>query len=127
MYKLTLSVFPQLFAICKLHPDGYIPHWALLGDFVSLTHTPDELSIICPQENVPVDFKAARNWRCIRVEGPFDFSVSGVHASLAVPLAEDHISVLAVATHDTDHILMQAEDLDQAIQVLKKAGHTFHE
>ena len=123
-YKLTLATFPNLFAICRLDPDGFIPHWALLGDFVSLTRTNSELSIICPQENVPEDAQAERGWRCIRVDAQFDFSVAGVHASLAEPLAEADISILAIATYDTIHVLVKEEELEHALQVLIEAGHT---
>ncbi len=125
MHKLTLTIFPQLFAICRLHPDGYIPPWALIGDFVSLTRTNEELSIICPQDNVPSEAQAERGWHCLKVEGPFDFSVAGVHASLALPLAEANISVLAIATYETDHLLVREADLEHAIEVLTRAGHTF--
>lgn len=125
MHKLALLVLPQRFAICHLHPDGYIPPWALIGDFVSLTRTPEELSIVCPQENVPDDAQAERGWRCVKVEGPFDFSVSGVHASLALPLAEANISVLAIATYETDYLLIKEPELDHAVDVLQRAGHTF--
>lgn len=124
-YKLTLAIFPDFFAICRLHPDGFIPHWALLGDFVSLTRTNTELSIICPQENVPEDAQAERGWRCIKVDGPFDFAVTGVHASVALPLAEANISIIAVATYDTDHVLVKDEELDHTVQTLTRAGHTF--
>ncbi len=124
MMKLTLSILPQRYAVCRLDPNGHIPHWALLGDdFISLTRTCDELSIICLQENVPPETKAARRWRCVKAEGPFEFSVAGVHASVAIPLAEANISVLAVATYENDHLLIQEEDLEQAVRVLKKAGH----
>jgi uncharacterized protein len=122
-YKLTLTTFPHLFAICRLDPDGFIPHWALLGDFVSLTRTKTELSIICPQENVPEDALAERGWRCIKIEGPFDFSVVGVHASVALPLAEANISTMSIATYDTDHILVKDEDLENTVQALIRAGH----
>ncbi|SRR5216110_507420 len=124
-YKLTLTTFPDLFAICRLHPDGFIPHWALLGDFVSLTRTNTELSIICPQENVPEDAVAERGWRCIKVDGPFDFSVAGVHASVALPLAEANISSMAIATYDTDHVLVKDEELEHTVKALTRAGHTF--
>jgi hypothetical protein len=124
-YKLTLATFPNLFAVCRLDPDGFIPHWALLGDFVSLTRTNSELSIICPQENVPEDALAERGWRCFTIDGPFDFSVAGVHAAVALPLAEANISTMTVATYDTDHILVKEEDLEHAIQALTRAGHTF--
>lgn len=125
MRQLTLSVLPQLYAVCRLDPNGYIPHWALLGDdFVSLTRTRSELSVVCLQDNVPQDgAQVERGWHCVKVEGPFDFSVAGVHASLALPLAEANISVLAIATYETDHILVQEKDLEQALEVLMQAGH----
>jgi len=123
--KLTLSVLPHSYAVCRLDPNGHIPHWALMGDdFVSLTRTSTELSIFCLEENVPPETKAERGWRCIKVEGAFPFTVSGIHASLAVPLAEADISVLGIATFDTDHILVKAEDLESALQTLAQAGHT---
>ena len=124
MPNLTLAVLPQLYAVCKLHPDKYIPPWALLGDFVSLTHTNEELSVTCLQENVPLDVDAERGWSCIKVEGEFDFSLAGIHASLAVPLAAANISVLGIATYSTDYILIKEEYLQDALNVLAQAGHT---
>lgn len=129
MPKLTLSVLPQMYAVCRLDPNGHIPYWALLGDdFVSLTRTHTELSVVCLQENVPEEgVKAERGWRCLKVDGAFAFTVSGIHASLAVPLANANISVLAIATYDTDHLLIQDRDLKRAVQVLIQAGHRFRE
>ena len=125
MQKLTLVVLPQTYAVCRLDPNGPIPNWALIGDdFISLTRTRSELSVVCLQENVPIDgVLAERNWRCMKVEGKFDFSVSGLHILLANPLAESSISVLAIATYETDHILVKEHDLERTLQVLTRAGH----
>ena len=124
MMKLTLTVLPEKYAVCRLDPNGHIPHWALLGDdFISMTRTRDELSIACLQENVPQEIKAERGWRCVKVAGCFDFSLAGVHVSLAIPLAEANISILAIATYETDHLLIQEKDLERAVRVLEKAGH----
>ena len=103
MKKLDLSLLPLKYAVCQFHPDKHIPYWALLGDFVSLTRTHEELSIVCQQDNVPEDIAAERGWRCLQVQGAFDFTVAGVNASLAIPLAEADISVLAIATYATPH------------------------
>lgn len=125
MLKHTLRLLPQLYSICRLEPNGPIPFWALIGDdFISLTRTRQELSIICLQENVPEGVQAARNWRCLKVEGAFDLSQPGVHASLAIPLAQAEISILAIATYATDHILVQETDLERTIHVLESAEHT---
>jgi uncharacterized protein len=124
MPNLTLTLLPQLYAVCKLHPDKYIPSWALVGDFVSLTHTDQELSVVCPQENVPPEAKAERGWHCLKVIGEFDFALAGIHASLAIPLAEANISILGIATYSTDYILIKEEYLQDALNVLSAAGHT---
>src|SRR5512135_2360012 len=113
MKKLTLSTLPHTYAVCRLDPNGHIPYWALIGgDFVSLTRTDSELSIVCLEENVPPETRSESGWRCIKVDGAFSFTIARVHASLAVPLAEANISVLAIATYDTDHILVKNEDLE---------------
>ena len=124
MKTLSLSLLPSKYAVCELHPDKHIPYWALLGDFVSLTRTPDELSIVCQQENVPENVEAERGWCCLQVQGAFDFSAAGIHASLAVPLAEANISVLAIATYATDYLLIKEEIVERALLVLKQAGHS---
>ncbi|HYK85781.1 MAG TPA: ACT domain-containing protein [Ktedonobacteraceae bacterium] len=123
MRKLTLSVLPHKYAVCQFHPDKHIPYWALLGDFVSLTRTHEELSIVCQQDNVPEEIEAERGWCCVQVQGAFDFTVSGVNASLAVPLSEAEISVLAIATYATDYLLIKEANLEQALRVLELAGH----
>ena len=124
MRTLRLALLPHKYAICQFHPDKHIPYWALLGDFVSLTRTHEELSIVCQQNNVPNDIPAERGWHCVQVQGAFDFSVSGVNASLASPLAEADISVLAIATYATDYLLVKEEKLERALQVLEQAGHS---
>lgn len=57
------------------------------------------------------------------MQGAFDFTVAGVNASLAIPLAEADISVLAIATFATDYLLFKEENLQQVLQVLEQAGH----
>ena len=123
MKKLSLSLLPHTYAVCQFHPDKHIPYWALMGDFVSLTHTNEELSIACQEDNVPDDIEAERGWRCLQVQGAFDFSAAGVHASLAIPLAEADISVLAIATYATDYLLIKEKNVERALQVLEQAGH----
>src|SRR5947209_19331498 len=106
MKKLSLSLLPHTYAVCQFHPDKHIPCWALMGDFVSLTRTNEELSIACQEDNVPDDIEAEGGWRCLQGKGAFAFSAAGVHASLAMLLAEPDISVLALATCATECLLI---------------------
>ena len=112
---------PGTFAICRLDRDAPIPEWAHNG-FFSITRTPDELSIICKEEIVPEQVLCEKGWRCLQVMGPLDFALTGILASLASPLAEAGISIFAISTYDTDYFLVK--ELNRAIAVLSKAGHT---
>ena len=121
--RLTLVVLQDLFAVCRLDAGNVIPAWATTGQFISITHTADELSIVCSQAFVPGDVRCERGWRCLRVAGTMDFSMVGIVASLVTPLAEAEISVFVVSTFDTDYLLVKDNDLAKAMAVLNAAGH----
>ncbi len=116
--QLTLSLLSNLYAICRLPAEAAPPRWAEKGDFVSITRTPDELSVVCPQKNVPPNVKCERNWRCFKVAGPLDFALTGVLASLANALAAADISLFAISTFDTDYLLVKADKLEQAVDAI---------
>lgn len=59
----------------------------------------------------------------MRVEGTLAFTLTGVLASLAAPLASAGISIFAVSTYDTDYLLVSSDNLQEAAEVLEAAGH----
>src|SRR5206468_8549222 len=87
--------------------------------FVSVTRTPDELSIVCPDEAVPPDVEVESGWRALKVPGPIPFDQVGVLAALATPLAAAGISTFAVSTYDTDYVLVREPDLERALAALE--------
>jgi hypothetical protein len=123
-HKLTLVLLKDAFAICRLGNDLPIPPWATLGDFISITRTADELSIVCRQDAVPEGFLCERGWRCLRAAGVLPFSAVGVLASLTTPMADARVSIFAVSTYDTDYLLVKDTDLRAAVEALQGAGHT---
>ena len=123
---LTLSILPETFAVCRLAKDAALPDWANganSGEFISITRTRDELSIICPNANVPEGIQVETNWRCFKIAGPIDFALTGILAALVTPLAHAGISIFAMSTYDTDYLMVRSESLERAIRVLKLAGH----
>jgi hypothetical protein len=123
---MNLVLLPDLFAVCRLDPKAPLPAWATAGSsaLVSFTRTASELSTVCAQEHVPEkNVRAERDWRCLMVEGPLDFSLTGVLAALLAPLAEAGVSIFALATFDTDYLLVRAAQLDLAVETLSAAGH----
>jgi hypothetical protein len=121
--NLNLSVLPSRYAICRLSPEAPIPDWAKADDFLSITRTGDELSIVCLETGVPEGVNADRGWRCFKLEGPLDLSLTGILASLLGPLAEARIGIFAVSTFDTDYLLVKDENLARATTVLIQSGH----
>ena len=119
---LTLTPLPQELAICRLAPTDPIPDWAT-GDFVSITRTRDELSIVCNEP--PEDVRAECGWRSLRVKGPMSFDMIGVIAGIAARLAMADLTIFVISTFDTDYILVR--DLPRAIDALRKADYTVQE
>lgn len=122
---MNLLLLSGFFAVCQLDPDAPLPAWATPGSsgLLSITRTPKELSIVCSQEAAPEDIRQERNWRCLMVEGPLDFSLTGVLSALLTLLAEAGVSIFALSTFDTDYLLVRAAQLDLAIESLSAAGH----
>ena len=121
---LTLSVLPQVFAVCRLQPQASIPAWATRGAVFSITRSSDEMSIVCPEKDVPAEMLCARGWRAMRLEGPLDFSLVGILVAVTAPLAEAGISIFAISTYNTDYILVREGEFVRAVAVLSAAGHT---
>ncbi len=122
---MTLHVLTAPLAVCRLDPNTAVPDWATSNsEFLSITRTTDEVSIVCSDLAAPKDAKCERGWRALKVAGPLDFSLTGILASIAMPLAEAGVSIFAISTYDTDYMLVKGENLDQTIRTLSNAGHT---
>jgi hypothetical protein len=122
-HKLNISVLPDTFAICRLDAGEAIPEWAMRGDFISITRTEDELSLLCPQQNTPHSAQCDRDWRAFKVDGPLPMDLIGIFASITTPLAGAGISIFALSTYETDYVLVKTKDLGRSIEVLTQAGH----
>ena len=121
--QLKFRLISGSFAICKVPAADPIPSWATDGIFTSVTRTGEELSIVCPLEGLPVQLKPQTPWICLKIEGPFAFSEVGILHSFIQPLAENGVSIFAIATFDTDYVLVQESFSAQALHALRDAGH----
>jgi len=122
-HRLRVVTVPGLFAICRLSPGDAVPSWANGPGLVSITRTDDELSIVCAEALIPRGMECMRGYVAMRVEGTLAPELVGVLVSLAKPLADAGIPILAIGTHDTDYVLVRVADLDRAVGALQHAGH----
>jgi hypothetical protein len=130
--SLPLALLPGTLAVCRLDADAPVPAWALASRPISaIMRTPDELSLVVAEsalpggddEPRPPGLKVEPGWRAFVVRGPLPFDLVGIFASVAGPLAEAGLSIFALATFDTDYVLVKAADVARAREALVAAGH----
>jgi len=119
---LRLVVLLGEFSVWRLAADAPLPSLQP-GNFLSITRTDDELSIVSASANVPVEADAETGWSCLLVEGPLAFEMTGVLAGLSAPLARAGVPIFVVSTYDTDYLLVKAVDLEKACLALQGEGH----
>ena len=122
-HQLKFRRLPGLYALVRHTPGAAVPDWATRGDFTSITRTADELSIVCPAGNLPVEVRPPHRWVCLKLEGPFPFSQTGVLLSFIEPLSNNGVPIFAISTYDTDYVLIQEEYAGDAVSALQQVGH----
>lgn len=120
---MKLTLLPGELSVWRLAADAPLPT-VDPASFLSVTRTGDELSIVSSSSQVPADATAETGWRCLKVEGPLAFEMTGVLAALSAPLAAAGIPIFVVSTYDTDYLLVKAKDSDRACSILCQEGHT---
>jgi hypothetical protein len=122
-HQLLLTVLPGTYGIARFSPEASIPADFTQSFFYTLSKTDQELSLVCEEKYLGAGLKAERGRRLIRVDSTLAFSLTGIVAALAAPLAEAAVSIFSVSTYDTDYLLIRDEDLEKAAAVLERAGH----
>lgn len=90
----------------------------------SVTWNAKETSVIAPADLVPADATQAGPFHAFEIEGPLDFTLTGVLNGLLKPLAQEAIAVITLSTFETDWILIPSEQSARAANVWRYNGHT---
>jgi len=122
--KLTFSILPEMFAVCRLEPGEPAPAPPDAAGFWSLTVTEKELSIVLPEAQALPSWTVDPGWRALRIEGTLDLNQAGIMAALSQPLAVEDISIFVVSTFQTDYILVKEAALQSACKILTDEGHS---
>jgi len=123
--KLQLKILKGFFTIHRFPANHEIPNQVYKSQFYSISKTDNELSIVCYSSTRLNSKKSDTGWSCIKVEGPLDFSLTGILAEISTVLAKAEISIFAISTFDTDYILVKSEKLPFAKEALLASGYSF--
>lgn len=120
---MKLKIIENEFSICKIENISLVNY---SDEFYFIGKTDEEISLVCSTQNTPKDcLECNHGWRAFRIEGVLDFSLVGILSKIAQLLAENHISIFAVSTFNTDYILIKKDKFAEAVNLLKKSDYRF--
>ena len=118
---MELQKLAHTFAVCKICDIRQID---CTREFVFLSKTDEELSLVCESDHIPPDaIETELGWSALRIKGILDFGMTGVLAKVASILAEAEISIFAVSTYNTDYIFIKSVSIDKAMEALRDKGY----
>jgi hypothetical protein len=80
---------------------------------------------VCSIENLPAEVDFQHRWSCLKLEGPFAFSQTGILLSFIEPLSYRNVPIFAISTYDTDYVLVPEEHSQPAFDALIATGYEF--
>jgi hypothetical protein len=93
------------------------------NDFISITKTKDEISVVAISGSLEHFDKKEDGWKVLKVSGILDFSLIGIISKISTILANSGISIFVISTYNTDYIMVKTEKLRDAIKVLEENGY----
>ena len=118
---MELKKLNRDFSVCKVEDYSLVD---LDAEYCFIGKTNEEKSLVCVTENVPSNaIQREDGWKCLRIQGLFDFSLVGILSKLSTILADNAIPIFAVSTYNTDYILMKREHYQKALDVLGRCGY----
>ena len=116
---MVLEVIDKTFSVCKVSDYADIDR---CSEFVFTGATDEELSLVCPVEQVPANtIERSDGWKAFRIQGILDFSLIGILSKISTLLADNGIGIFAISTFNTDYIFVQQKDFAKALEVLRQA------
>jgi len=114
---MNIHKLEENFSVCKIQN---ISDADFSREFLFLSKTDEEISLVCETDFVPGNATAVENgWKGFRIVGVLDFGMVGVIAKISALLAEAGISVFVVSTYNTDYVFIKEENFERAVELLQ--------
>jgi len=117
---MVLELLENEYSVYKFDPRHIISEDILTNDFISITKTEDELSIIAKENKLNGFLDVENGWKIIKINGILDFSLIGILSKISTILANENISIFVISTFNTDYIMVKKEKIKEAIEILIK-------
>jgi len=118
---MKLKVIDCEFNVCKV---DNIEQIDFSQEFVFLSKTSDEISLVCEINATPSDVISSEpGWKALKITDSLDFNLVGVIARISGILAKAGISIFVVSTYNTDYVLIKNENFERGTQALSNSGY----
>ena len=123
MRRLVLKLLPDSYAICRLKDNGDIPNRVRNLPFYAIVGTENSITLVCDQKVIRDTEECEKDWRCLEIEGPFEFTEIGIISKVCGSLAHAKIAVYVISAFETDYLLIKDIHLKEALETLRASGH----
>lgn len=116
---ITLETIDGTYSIHQFDIKDALPPDIFKSDFYSATRTGDEISVVTKDPVKVASQKTSAGWKCLRVAGILDFSMTGIIHDITKPLKDNGIPVFVISTYNTDYIFVKEESFERTLSILK--------
>jgi hypothetical protein len=116
---MKFSVDSSRYIVAKLKE---VPKFS--DEIFSIVRNKNEVTVIAKEGFEFQPISEEKFFKLIIFDVTLPFDLTGFLSHVSTLLANEDIPILAVSAYSTDHMLVREEDLDAAIEVLKKDGMT---
>ncbi len=122
MTELALARLGMNFCVHRFDPAAKLPHAVADTAYCGFWRSPDELSVICPDELQLASQRSEGPFAAWRIPGTLDFALTGIINQLTGPLRHADIPVFVMSTFDTDYLLVPIDQAESAEAAFRSAS-----
>lgn len=89
------------YSIFKFNPNFLVNENIFDGEFVSITRTKDEISVVAVSSLSDSYERVEEGWKILKINGILDFGLIGILNKISTILAEEKIGIFVVSTYNT--------------------------
>ena len=120
---MVLELLKNEYSVYKFDPEYVINGNILTNEFISITRTKDELSIVAQENELNGFLEVENGWKILKINGILNFSLVGILSKISTILANENISIFVMSTFNTDYIMVKKENIKNAIEILIKNNY----
>lgn len=121
---LKFTVIPGQYYICRLDNNANIPEWQSNAEFMSVTKTREEVSIVV-NADTETEIPGVRDknlYKCLKIIGPLDLNEKGILKTIVDAINNISVSIFVISTYDTDYFLVRSSQTSMVIDTLISNG-----